>query len=230
MATFALVHGAWVDSWFWSRVSPHLEKAGHRVVAPDLPTEDPEADFSTYAGIVSDALGDADDAIVVGWSLGGLTIPLVAVRRPVAHLVYIGALVPEPGRSLNDQLRRESGVLDPALGEARIVDADGFSRLDPARWAAAICHDCDAATQAEAAGHLRRQSQAGPDEPCPLPVLPATPTTYVLCRDDRSVTPAWSRRVARERLAVEPVEIDGGHSPMLGRPRELADVLLSTAA
>jgi hypothetical protein len=35
----------------------------------------------------------------------------------------------------------------------------------------------------------------------------------------------YGRRAARDILGVEPVEIAGGHSPFLSRPRELADVL-----
>ena len=37
--------------------------------------------------------------------------------------------------------------------------------------------------------------------------------------------PAWELTAARDRLGVEAVEIDGGHSPMLSRPVVLAEVL-----
>jgi hypothetical protein len=33
--------------------------------------------------------------------------------------------------------------------------------------------------------------------------------------------------MSRDLLGVEPVELDGGHSPFLSRPAELADVLVS---
>jgi hypothetical protein len=42
--------------------------------------------------------------------------------------------------------------------------------------------------------------------------------------------PAFLRRVARERLAIEPDEMDGGDTPALSHPRELADRLESYAA
>jgi hypothetical protein len=44
------------------------------------------------------------------------------------------------------------------------------------------------------------------------------------------IAPAWSRRVARERLGVESVELPGGHSPFLSRPAELAAALVSETA
>jgi pimeloyl-ACP methyl ester carboxylesterase len=49
----------------------------------------------------------------------------------------------------------------------------------------------------------------------------------VLCRDDRAVSPSWSRTAARELLGVEPVELPGSHSPFLSRPAELAELLVS---
>jgi pimeloyl-ACP methyl ester carboxylesterase len=114
MATFALVHGSWHGAWCWERLSPLLQEAGHDVVATDLPCDDGAASFQTYADVVCDALkGCSDDVVLVGHSLAGTTIPLVAVRRPVRHLVYLCALIPDIGRSLFDQFRDEP-VLNPA--------------------------------------------------------------------------------------------------------------------
>ena len=42
--------------------------------------------------------------------------------------------------------------------------------------------------------------------------------------------PGFLRRVARERLGITPDEIDGGHTPALSRPHELADRLEAYAA
>jgi hypothetical protein len=35
--------------------------------------------------------------------------------------------------------------------------------------------------------------------------------------------------MSREQLGVEPVELDGGHSPFLSRPDELAEVIARVA-
>ena len=101
MTTFALVHGGWHGAWCWERVVPLLEERGHVAVAVDLPCDDPAAGLDTYAELVCQSLAGADDdVIVVGRSLGGLTIPLVAARRPVRHLIYLCALVPDVGRGI----------------------------------------------------------------------------------------------------------------------------------
>ena len=41
---------------------------------------------------------------------------------------------------------------------------------------------------------------------------------------------AWARRHARERLGLDPDEIDGGHYISLSRPLALADRLAAYAA
>ncbi|MFI6391581.1 alpha/beta fold hydrolase [Nonomuraea sp. NPDC050547] len=56
---------------------------------------------------------------------------------------------------------------------------------------------------------------------------PDVPTRFLLCREDRWFEAAFMRRMARERLGVVPDEMDGGHSPMLSRPKDLADRLES---
>jgi pimeloyl-ACP methyl ester carboxylesterase len=62
-------------------------------------------------------------------------------------------------------------------------------------------------------------------EPWPLEAWPDVPTKVLLCRDDRMFTPDFQRRVARERLGIEPDEMDGGHYVSISRPRELAERL-----
>jgi pimeloyl-ACP methyl ester carboxylesterase len=59
-------------------------------------------------------------------------------------------------------------------------------------------------------------------EPSPMRAWPDVPTRVLLCRDDRLFPPAFIRRIARDRLGITPDEIDGGHTPALSRPDELA--------
>lgn len=56
-----------------------------------------------YANVVRDALAGVDeDLVLVGHSLGALTIPSVAVQRPVRRLVYLCGVLRDPGKSLAD--------------------------------------------------------------------------------------------------------------------------------
>jgi hypothetical protein len=59
----------------------------------------------------------------------------------------------------------------------------------------------------------------------PLLVWPDVAASYIVCAGDRAIQPEWSRRVARERLLVESIELPGGHCPYVSRPDALAEVL-----
>jgi pimeloyl-ACP methyl ester carboxylesterase len=227
-SSFALVHGAWHGAWCWQRVLPAIESRGHRAIAIELSSDRAGSRPTDYAAEIERALdGWPADVILVGHSFGGLAIPLVAQRRPLGMLVYLAALIPEPGRSLSDQFE---------AGE-RILIAEGGRELDPAgevsRWVdrdaavEALYHDCSDRDAAWAFSRLRPQSRAAQGEPCPLERLPGVETAYVVCRDDRMMSNEWARRQAEARLGVRPIELPGGHSPFLSRPRALADLLIS---
>ena len=78
MATFSLVHGAWGGGWLWDQLRAELESRGHVVHAPDLPCEDVAAGVAEYVAVVP-----AED-VVVGYLLGGLTIPFVEAETHVS--------------------------------------------------------------------------------------------------------------------------------------------------
>lgn len=228
MATLGLVHGAGHGAWCWERLVPPLEALGHRAVAIDLPCEDPAAGCVRYAAAVDAALPPTDDLVLVGHSLGGLTIPLVAARRPVRRLVFLCALIPAFGRSLLDQVAADPGIYHPVLvtHPGRVTGPNGATWFrDETAARDVFYHDCAPEDVQWAFARLRRQAGAPRREPCPLAAWPSAERTYLLCREDRAVSPEWSRQAARERLGVEAIELDGSHSPFLSRPVELARVL-----
>jgi pimeloyl-ACP methyl ester carboxylesterase len=228
MATFGLVHGAGHGAWCWERLIPRLEALGHRAVAMSLPCEDPAAGARRYAEIVDHALPPADDLVLVGHSLAGLTVPLVAARRPVRRTVFLCALIPAFGRSLEEQVAADPTVYNPVFRAhpGRLTAPDGTVRFRDAAAARDIYYqDCTPEDVAWAFARLRSQAAAPRREPCPLSAWPPGAPAYILCRDDRAIAPAWSRAAARERLGVEAIELDGGHSPFLSRPTALAAVL-----
>jgi Alpha/beta hydrolase family len=65
MTTFGLVHGAWHGAWCWEMLTPLLQRAGHDVVAMDLPVDENSASFDTYADVVRAALDGCDDDVVL---------------------------------------------------------------------------------------------------------------------------------------------------------------------
>jgi pimeloyl-ACP methyl ester carboxylesterase len=227
MALFVLVHGAWHGAWCWERLAPELRTRGHDVLAMDLPSEDVLAGCARYAEIVMDEIGDASsDLVLVGHSLGGLTIPLVAARRPISRLVFLCALIPQPGRSLLDQIQDDPAMFSDGFDGAPARDELGRSYWDdPDLAMRQLFSGCEQSDAAAATARLRPQARTPNVEPCPLEKWPDVSAVYILGKDDATVRPAWSRRAARERLGVEPVELEGGHAPFLSHPAELADAL-----
>lgn len=227
MTVFALVHGAWHGAWCWEELTPELEALGHRVIAMDLPCDETAATFETYAAVVVEALaGEATNAVVVGHSLGGLTIPLVATQQPVAQLVYLCAGVPIPGLSVAEQLAIEPDTRNPGFDFGQEIDEKGRNRWVTEAAARQLLYgDCPERVARAAFERLRPQSRTPYGQPCRLDVLPSIPSTYIVCRDDRYMNPERARKVARERLKAELIELPGSHSPMLSRPAELAAVL-----
>jgi pimeloyl-ACP methyl ester carboxylesterase len=232
MTTFALVHGAWHGAWCWERLTPELSGRGHRVVAVDLPSEDETATFEVYADTVVAALDQSgcaagDDLVVVGHSLGGHTLPWVALRRPVRHLVYLCALVADPGRSLANQDKTEPMLNPRHLDALSTPDGPAGSTkwVDGALARSLLYDDCPADVVGAAVKRLRPQSIHPMRQRSALADLRVAPSTYVLCTDDQMVNPEWSRAAAMGRLGAPIIELPGGHSPFYSRPAALADVL-----
>ena len=145
MTTFVLVHGAFGSSAELAPVIPELEALGHRAIAVDLPCTDPAATLDDYARtVVATMAGIAGPVVVVGHSAGGATISLVPARTRVDRLVYVTAVVPEPGRSIVDAAggrayskSSASAVIYRsilfAIGSAQLTAIDGLY-LSPEGW------------------------------------------------------------------------------------------------
>ena len=208
MSTYVLIHGAGSDGWYWHRVTPLLRERGHDVVAPDLPVGDERAGLAAYTNTVLDAIGDREDLVVVAQSLGGFVGPLVCARRDVGLLVLLNAMVPRAGET----------DWWAATGHPVAVGPD----FDPVEM---FLHDVPPAVVAEAGAHAGPQAGTPMAEPWPLERWPDVPTRVVLARHDRFFPVDWQRGVVRDRLGIEPDELDGGHCVALSRPEELVALL-----
>ena len=229
MTLFALIHGGAHGSWCWELIVPELEARGHRVVAPDLPLEDETAGAEAWARTVIDAIDDVagpgdGDVVLVGHSMGGMCVPIVASRRPVRRMVFLAAMVPAPGRVYAEYLAENPDAITLDFNVEGTPGPIGMS------WEAArngFYHDCDEQLARRAFERLRPTALTVFSERCPLATWPDTASTYILMRDDRAVGPAWSRRVALDRIDADLIEMDGSHSPFFTRPVELADLLVT---
>ncbi|WP_067813912.1 alpha/beta fold hydrolase [Nocardia inohanensis] len=212
-ATFVLIHGGGSSSWDWHLVAPELRARGHEVVEVDLPIEDPATGISEYADAVISEVGDRSGVVVVGHSFGGLVAPVVSARMDTELLVLLTAMIPVPGQAPDDWWAASGHqVLGIRIDtEEQVIDA--------------FMHDVPAELAAEAMQRGREQHEHAGDCPIPLESWPRVPTRFLLCRDDRFLPADFMRPLVRERLGIDPDEIDGGHCVMLSRPVELAERL-----
>ncbi len=244
MSLFCLVHGAFQGAWCWDLLIPYLEAQGHKTVAMDLPIEDASASLSQFADVILQALPKTDDDIVlVGHSMAGTVIPLVAEAHRVSQLVFLTALIPYPGISTidqfchhldNDSLKslnyepKQSHQLEQFYDEPYMFNpvSAGKNFSDEAVLMEVFYQDCQPDIMRWALSKRRlQQSMAYIFEANPLQALPNVDCKYIFCTDDLIISPAWSRYAARKRLGIEAIELPGGHCPHLSRPHDLASIL-----
>lgn len=221
-----LVHGSYAGAWIWDLVRPDLERRGHRVTAVDLPVSDPATGATGYAEAIVDAVDWSEPPVLVGHSMSGLVIPLVAAEHAVRRLVFVAAMLALPGSSANEQREREPIDATSPPTTAQWTDiGDGVWAVGPDTATELFWHDAPPEVSAWAVARLRPQSYRVMIETSPLAAWPDVASAYIACTDDRATNTAWQRTAARNRLAIDPIELNGGHSPMLSRPAEFAEVL-----
>jgi len=224
--TYVLVPGAGGDASYWHRVVPLLERDGERVVAVELPTEDPEAGLAAYADAIvaatCDGAGDATDVTLVAQSMGAFSAPLACDRLDVRRIVLVNAMVPRPGETPGDWWEATGQVAarrEHETAEGRDPDAP----FDVREW---FFHDVPPEVTRESFARAEKGQADRPfGEPWPLAAWPDAPTAGVAGRDDRLFPVEFQRRVARQRIGVELDVLPGGHLLALSQPEALAAYL-----
>jgi len=203
VARFVFVHGAWHGAWCWQALCEELERRGHDTYAVDLPCETVGLTARDYATVV----GPQPEAVVVGHSLGGLTIPLV----PARGWVFLAALVPVDGVSAR--------AMHPGFRGTQRDELDRSYWPDERTTREYMYPDLSDEEAAWAFPQLRRQASIDR-----VPGPPPGPCASIVTMRDAVVSPAYQLEAASV-LGVEPLELDAGHSPFISHPVELAGLL-----
>ena len=220
MSTFVLIPGAGGTAWYWSRVVPLLERAGHEAVAVDLPGDDENAGLHEYTRLVLDAIGARTDVVLVAQSLGGFTAPLVCDRASILGLVLVNAMIPMPGETPGDWWANTGW--DTARESAAV--AHGYtSEFDVSTY---FLHDVPPDVAAAGEPYQRAEANAVFESACDFTEWPSIPTRVLSGREDRFFPVEFQRRVAKERLGLTPDVIAGGHLLALANPDGVAKYLL----
>jgi pimeloyl-ACP methyl ester carboxylesterase len=275
---FVFVHGAWHNQSTWTELRARLEPAGHKTYALDLPgagvnarmpaalTESPfdAAAFATEpspnAGVtqaertdavkalVERAAAEGSKVVLVGHSLGGITISPVAEAVP-QHLhavVYLSAFMlvpdmPPVAMILHETMKKarvpELFMADPAqVGALRI----NTRSADPAYRA--IFKD---AFYGDVSDDMLGAFIDGLhcDEPAAVVMQPSplarasygrVPRHYIRCHADQAIVPKGQDFMiaamdAAMGNATQVHDLSASHSPFLSRPDELGAMLTRIA-
>lgn len=229
---FVLIHGSWHGAWCWERLLPLLRGRALALNLPGRWSHGPQglgaitlADWIDAVVAAGQALGERE-LVLVGHSMGALTLPGAAVRlaQRVRHVVYLAGIAPDEGRCAADMFMP---WLPLSLGPFSSAPPGGTLPPRPAaRWM--LCNDLDQATATWLLERLlptptrpaiTRVSWQGLRWPCPV--------TYIQTTRDKAVAPRVQQRCLRNLPGARILPIKSGHELMLSRPAELAEMLLA---
>jgi hypothetical protein len=218
--TFVLIPGAGGTAWYWHRLAPLLQEAGHEVIALDLPADDPAAGLAEYARLIAGAIGSRRNLVLVAQSLGGFTAPLVAARVPVSSVVLVNAMIPCPGETPGAWWD-DTGWADARVAAAR---QGGYgTELDQAVY---FLHDVPPDVAAAGEPYQRPEADVVFRSACDFSTWPPVPIRAVAGADDRFFPVGFQQALARDRLGIEADVLPGGHLIALAQPVRLASYLL----
>jgi len=238
MSTYLLIHGAWHGGWCWHKVLPRLEKLGHRVLAPDLPslgrdrTPVNRVSLPLWRDFICNIIdAQPEPVILVGHSRGGIVISEVAEHRPdrIRTLVYLSAFLPRDGESLFDLAAHAVGSEVPpnmVMSEDKSSSVVRDEALRSAFYGE--CSDDDFAL-------ARLCLQPEPTLPLATPVhltdgnFGRVPRVYIACLRDRAVTPPFQQKMLAATPCKRVLTIDTDHSPFFSRPDETVAQLHSVS-
>lgn len=219
-----LVHGAWHTSAHWQPLKTELQLSGAEVVTPDLPASNPDATFDDDTDVVAKSLEDLDNVVLTVHSRGVETVPRLLQRTSMLKVIRGVVIINSGGPhdlklppSCND-LPRYSTLFHTGVRPLN----DRLTVFDKAIAREVFYHDVEDAIALEAAAMLRPQRLPVRGQ-SPLPQMPRhIPITYMQGIDDRVLNVARVEAVAAHWLGVKLVQLQGGHSPQLAQPKQLA--------
>ncbi|MEV4805432.1 alpha/beta fold hydrolase [Nonomuraea sp. NPDC049421] len=226
MSTIVLVGGSFLGAWAWERVTPLLTAYGHQVHPLTLTgfgdrahLGSSDTTLTTHARDITAAIEYAGlrEVVLVAHSYGGAPATIAATMIPgrIARLVYLAALLPEPGRSLFDItpapvveaiMRTVRDGRIPVMSD-EIIDA-GFGEHG-------LTPEDRAWLRARGAGQPIGTYQD--PAPADLRAVQGLPRTYIACAADPGGPPRMP--------GLEVITLDAGHWPMITEPESLAWVL-----
>ena len=214
-----LVHGGWGDGSSWTQEIPILEKAGHRVIAVQLPLHSLADDVATVKRAI-DFIGGP--VVLVGHSYGGMVITNAGYNNPnVKGLVYVAAFAPQEGQSLGT-------FVDPSKFPKDFLNPDkaGSAYINPKLFHDWFAQDVNP-TRADVMAIVQKPfnlsifaEKSGP------PAWKQVPTWYQVSENDHMIPPAVENMFAKQMNATT-ISLPASHASLESHPNEIAQLILN---
>jgi len=238
LAIFILIHGAYHGAWCWDKVVPILKDKGHSAIALDLPgsgkdkTPISQVTLDCYTQKIFKVLDiQPEPVILVGHSLGGLSITQAAEYRPdkIKILVYLTAFLLQDGQSRLSVRDQDPESLTP---KNTIYSEDKtYSIVNPEGAKANFCADCSEKDIAIAKSLLCSQAIAPIATPMHITQknFGRIPRVYIQCLQDKAISPSMQKKMYTASPCQKVISLNTSHSPFLSAPIELVAHLLTIA-
>lgn len=236
MKTYILIHGSWHSAWNWHKVTPLLEKAGHRVFAIDLPgmgrdkTPIEKVTMKDTVQKIVDLIDSIEGRVIlVGHSKNGIMISQAAEYRPekIEKLVYLAAyLIPNGKTQREYSIQDTGGWLKPYVTQ---YPETGSHTLQPEIYKEGLYHDCEDDITELAKVLLSHEPVESGITPLELTEerWGSVPRVYIECTEDRAVTPFIQQKMYTETPCEKVYKLTTSHSPFFSQPKALVDILLN---
>ena len=217
--TIVFCHGIWADGSCFNKVIPALQADGYEVIAVQYGLDSFEEDLATVKRTLNRV---GSPVLLVGHSYGGATITGSGTDERVVGLVYIAAVAPDAGETVQDQLDKY-----PSDIFSRVEVADGHAWMLPSGtefFAGDLSAEDQKLVWATLCARLQSVQQQKLSAKNGLEVEEAVivASKTILCTD--------LQRWVSKRMGATVTEVASSHVPMLSQPDVVIDVIRKAAA
>lgn len=231
MKDYVFVHGSYHGAWCWDSVKNDLESQGFNVFTTDLPghgndnSDRKQITIEKYVTHVVNYIVEMDlrNIILVGHSMGGIVVSLVAERIPerISHLVFLGGLILDNGERFIDLIPEWRRKIYMDIGRKK-----GEIPVNPEFVKNCFLNTTDESTVKKVLSKLNPQPYIHENpvflknfKDLPMPII------YIRCKQDKSMTETYFQDVLKRLPSgYQLTEIDSDHEPMFSNPKELSKI------
>jgi len=213
-------HGIWADGSCFNKVIPTLQADGYQVIAAQYGLDTVAGDVAA----VRRTLGRVSSpAILVGHSYGGAVITAAGTDDRVTGLVYIAAVAPDAGETVQSQLSKFPTT--EVFSHIAVADGRVWMLPEGVKHFAGDLSEQEQkvvwATHYAPAADLFEQKHDGV-------AWRSKPSSFIVATNDGAVHPELQRFVAK-RMRATISEVNSSHVPMLSNPDPVIDVIRTAA-